>query len=927
MATLKQSTAYTRTFLMVDSSDHLSPKTGLTVGVYLSKAGGAFGAVSGSVSELSFGWYKVALNATDTNTLGELAFHCTGSAADLTDFVDQVTGNILGDTLPANVTQWVGVAPNALISGTVDAFAHYGNFSAFATSVGQQRILDRIDYQRGHHTVTGNTFYVDGVSGNDTTGNGSRSAPYLTISKALTVCVANNHDEIILLPNSAGGPTTITESATIVISKAYTQIRGPGRDVLVTVTAGASKDVFSITAGGVELSGFRIATNGASSNGVTVSNQADFVRLYRLWIESAHQDAVQFNVANRCQVEECVFVASGRDGVRVTSGAGTGTHNVVTHTIIRDSVGSAVNLQGSDASDCRIQSNVIRDNAVGVTIASGVVDTVLTDNRFINNTIEISDAGTRTLQQWNYLTSSILGDVMITGTVNANLLTWRGNQPNNLISGTVDSYHHYPVTQDANIVSWRGITPNILISGTVDAFSHYANPTQAFLTGTVDVNLTQWRGTQPNTLISGTVDSFEHYGNPIQSYHTGTVDANLIQIDGLATNGNNATLYLKALDIHTPISEAVRITSDSGVGMSIQGNGGFGHGMVIYGNDVNARGIIVNSGFHNGIEVNAGGTAIQLVGGDMGAYITNLNSNSPAVYLDGAGRGMEIYGQTNDAVLLMSESGDGHALKLLGNGVGTSIYVPNGVVGDITGSITGNVYGDIHGYVGWVTGSVQNVLVSTPAAPPTGTVNANVIQWVGDTPNLLISGTVDAFSHYSNPVQANVSITGTVDANVVTWRSEQPNLLISGTVDAYAHYGVPSTADISTSVWAAGTRTLTSFGTLIADIWAAVVDSSGVTTLLSRLTAGRATNLDNLDDAISNVPTANENADALLKRDWTAVTGEASRSVLNALRFIRNKFSTTAHANKVTIYKEDDTAEAYQKDVTTDATADPIVEG
>lgn len=889
MATLKQSTAYTRTFLMVDSTDHLSPKTGLTVGVYLSKAGGAFTAVSGSVSELSFGWYKVSLNATDTNTLGELAFHCTGSAADLTDFVDQVTSNILGDTLPANVTQWVGVAPNALISGTVDgnihypnpiivvatgtvsanvtqwkgsvpndlvtgtvdafthysnpvrsfptgtvdtnvvqwrgtqpnnlvsgtvdAFAHYGNFSALGTAVGQQRILDRIDYQRGHHTVTGNTFYVDGVSGNDTTGDGSRAAPYQTISKALTVCIANNHDEIVLLPNSAGGPTTITESATIVVSKAYTQIRGPGRDVLVTVTAGANKDVFSITAGGVNLSGFRIATNGASSNGVTVSNQADFVLLSHLWIESAHQDAIQFNVANRCQVDDCLIIAAGRDGVRVSSGAGAGTYNIVTRSVIRDSVGSAINLQGSDASECRIQHNIIRDNAVGITIASGVTDTVFTDNRLVNNTTEISDAGTRTLQQWNYLTSSILGDVMITGTVNANLLTWRGNQPNNLITGTVD------------------------------AFSHYANPTQAFLTGTVDVNL--------------------------------------IQIDGQATNGNNATLNLKQLNIYNPNDSAIRVVSDNAISFYVA--------------SIADDAVFLES--TNGIPLHA-----YTINGDAGIMSQN-DSGSFGIWAISPFTSLE-----------------------LGSMVGPSINASKGILGDIvgniTGSITGNVYGDIHGYVGWVTGSVQNVLVSTPAAPPTGTVNANVIQWVGDTPNLLISGTVDAFTHYTN--YPSSTITGSVDANVIAWRGDVPNLLISGTVDSYAHYISP---DAITSIWSNATRTLTSFGTLIADIWSAVVDSSGITTLLSRLTAGRATNLDNLDDAISNVPTANENADALLKRDWTAVTGEAARSVLNALRFIRNKFSTTAHANKVTIYKEDDATEAYQKDVTTDATADPIVEG
>ena len=61
MATLAQSTAYTRMFLMVDSADHVTGKAGLTVTVTLSKAGAAFGAAGGSVSEVSSGWYKIAL--------------------------------------------------------------------------------------------------------------------------------------------------------------------------------------------------------------------------------------------------------------------------------------------------------------------------------------------------------------------------------------------------------------------------------------------------------------------------------------------------------------------------------------------------------------------------------------------------------------------------------------------------------------------------------------------------------------------------------------------------------------------------------------------------------------------------------------------------------------------------------------------------
>lgn len=96
-------------FLMVLSSDHTSPATGLVPVVTLSKAGAAFGAAGGTVTEVSSGWYKIALTTTDTNTLGELAFHVAVATADNTDFTDQVYAyDPTAAQLPANVTQWNG---------------------------------------------------------------------------------------------------------------------------------------------------------------------------------------------------------------------------------------------------------------------------------------------------------------------------------------------------------------------------------------------------------------------------------------------------------------------------------------------------------------------------------------------------------------------------------------------------------------------------------------------------------------------------------------------------------------------------------------------------------------------------------------------------------------------------------------------------
>jgi hypothetical protein len=103
---LKQSATYTRVFDLVLASDHVSPKTGAAPTVNLSKNGAAFAAAAGAVSEISNGFYKVALTAADTGVAGDLAFRCVSTAGAATDerhFVDEVRASIFTDlVLDAN---------------------------------------------------------------------------------------------------------------------------------------------------------------------------------------------------------------------------------------------------------------------------------------------------------------------------------------------------------------------------------------------------------------------------------------------------------------------------------------------------------------------------------------------------------------------------------------------------------------------------------------------------------------------------------------------------------------------------------------------------------------------------------------------------------------------------------------------------------
>lgn len=92
MGELLQSTAITKTVLVVDSADHITGKTGLAAGItkYLTKAGGTPTAATMTTAELDAtntkGVYSLAFTTTHTNTLGDFQLHLTGTGADPSDY-------------------------------------------------------------------------------------------------------------------------------------------------------------------------------------------------------------------------------------------------------------------------------------------------------------------------------------------------------------------------------------------------------------------------------------------------------------------------------------------------------------------------------------------------------------------------------------------------------------------------------------------------------------------------------------------------------------------------------------------------------------------------------------------------------------------------------------------------------------------------
>lgn len=78
-------------FLLVSSGDHIAAVTGASPTVKISKNAAAGASPAGAVSEIDStnvpGWYQVAANSTDANTLGQIILHASHASADPCDML------------------------------------------------------------------------------------------------------------------------------------------------------------------------------------------------------------------------------------------------------------------------------------------------------------------------------------------------------------------------------------------------------------------------------------------------------------------------------------------------------------------------------------------------------------------------------------------------------------------------------------------------------------------------------------------------------------------------------------------------------------------------------------------------------------------------------------------------------------------------
>ncbi len=144
---LKNSTARSKLVFMTASSDHVTGLASATLTITASKDGAAFGSITPIVTDLGSGWYKLALTASHTDTLGDLALHITATSADPTDVKWQVVSALPGES---NIRK--NTALNAFEFVMTDADTHIPKASLTVTSVVS---LDGAAYTACTNSATG----------------------------------------------------------------------------------------------------------------------------------------------------------------------------------------------------------------------------------------------------------------------------------------------------------------------------------------------------------------------------------------------------------------------------------------------------------------------------------------------------------------------------------------------------------------------------------------------------------------------------------------------------------------------------------------------------------------------------------------------------------------------------------------------------
>lgn len=567
----------------------------------------------------------------------------------------------------------------------------------------------------------------------------------------------------------------------------------------------------------------------------------------------------------RCSQGELVFDAFLQDpaGNLVTSGS--------TYFRLYRVIGASGTIESFDWNDANFKqstlttenlsashrkgNNGVRDTGLWTTRLSSLGNFSLGDICYLQ--VDNTYASPK-IQTQKFQFGSAEGDMTVntSGFLNVNVNSWRDSIPEILQTGMVHAWSTNTgasssgSSSDVNVVSWGGVSVPAIVSGmlpvlvndyNVDRWplqpatarrtlnvtslgraginwgdienqSSSANLSNTFIYGLFqnlsNVNITGWLGLPPNPLIAGRTDSY-----------VGAMASNVLDSNALATSA--------VTEIQTGLATTSDINSVSGKFNNLSVNVSGWRGL---------QPAVLNS---SRVDVYVGDMAADTINSTTLATsaVTEINSLMPTLsdLLSISGLIQSPTGILNVNVIQWS----GQSVSPLISGNAPSI-VKGYLVGEIPlRGIVENRKVDVtsSGTIGINWGNIENktsrvLLTNTSVSgvdnSVSGTVNANVIQWLGSGVNSLVSGympsivqmyasgqvplkptvenrTLDVtsngnagidWSNIENPTSpvnlVNTSVSGVnyfslgnVSVNVSGWRGLSPNVLQNGRVDAY----------------------------------------------------------------------------------------------------------------------------------------------
>jgi hypothetical protein len=681
MQYLKQSTAKTLRYgPFLDEDDGKTAETALTIlqaDVRLSKDGGAFAQKNDATAAThdENGWYSIPLNATDTNTIGTLivAIHESGALPVWREFM-VVPANVYDsliagtDTLQADVTQIGGDAQSAT---DLKDFADAGYDPATnkvqgvvltdtATNVTNQVTADVT-------AVSGDSVAADNLEADyDGTGYNKANSTIGTAS-TLTGHTPQTGDNFARL----GAPAGASVSADIAAVKSDT-------GAILTDTADMQPKFGTIEDLG---SGANIGKNFRDLAGATFVTGTDSNEAIADAVSAISVSGLSELSSGTAQAGAAgsITLAAGESAVDdfyngtrilITGNTGAGQSRIITdyngttkvasispNWITNPDLTSTYEIQAAEADLESIGKDSIVGNAATLTLkqfditnnAGPAMIVKSTGSNGIGLDIAGHGSGHGLVAASNsgngIYASSNSGIGFSTGSASSWATQFSsGAGAFNIAAGNGVAINASSGATNAVVFSaggGSGIGFSISGSGTGTDISASEIGTPSDLGGGASLadNLADMAGA---TFATGTdsLEAIRNRGDAAWVTASGTLDANLVSIDGQATNGNNATLYLKALDIQNSVGDAVTMKS----------TGGNGKGIVYAGH-----------GSGHAIEATGGttsGSALKLIATASDTISASAGASTSVIYLSGPSHGLNIF-CGGDAIRTSSTGGYG----------------------------------------------------------------------------------------------------------------------------------------------------------------------------------------------------------------------------------------------------------------------------